>query len=114
MIRDSIRVFLKFIALIMLVGITVFFILLGLFFRNQNVAKKNELNIAKIQMKMPAHTVLKIMGKSYSKFVYMNDSVYVYQSSFFSSGNFEIVFDSEMEVKNVLVPEGYKPPFIHH
>lgn len=96
----------------MLVGIAVFFVLLILFFRNQHTAKKNELNIAKIQMNMPAHTVLNVMGESYSKFVSMNDSIYVYQSSFFSSSNFEIVFNSEMEVKNVLVPEGYKPPFI--
>jgi hypothetical protein len=61
---------------------------------------------------MPAQKVVKIMGKSYSKFASMNDSIYVYQSGFFSSGSFEIIFDSKMEVKDVLVPEGHKPPFI--
>lgn len=62
-------------------------------------------NVKMIELGMTPDQVVTVMGnRGLYKNTWGQDSVYSYESGFFSSSNIEIIFNDSMQVRNVIVP----------
>jgi hypothetical protein len=110
-IKIASATYLKFLGLVLIPVSALFLIFFLIYQPHEKLVEENKASVLKIEKGMTRTQVNEIMGTELlTKTKWESDSVYSYETELLSSAPISILFNEEMEVKGVIVPDGMKSP----